>query len=168
MNIGIRNNECQELMYIRNTYYMMKMNEAQRILILVLAHANFFTHTNIVWTHVIHANILWTHAICLINAKLLWTYATHEPMHQCYPRHPRYLADSNTERNRVFKSQLSYCNKHSLIGTQHWQWTTAQNLINEGFWRNREHFLPDPFEILSNKEIERYPFLKYKSRIWDL
>ena len=103
--------------------------------------------------HVIHANILWTHAICLINAKLLWTYSTHETLHQCNPRHPRYLADSNTERNRVFKSQLSYCKKHSLIGTQHRQWTTAQNLINEGFWRNREHFLPDPFEILSNWTI---------------
>ena len=45
---------------------------------------------------------------------------------------------------------------------------TVFNFVDEEFLRNREHFLPNPIEILSNEKIETYPFLKYRFSIKNL
>ena len=39
--------------------------------------------------------------------------------------------------------------------------------MDEESLRNCEYILPDPIKIPSNEKTEAYPFLKYKSRIWD-
>ena len=63
------------------------------------------------------------------------TYAAILPTPPRYPHHSRYLADSNSERNRVFKSQLSRWKKYSLNQDSA---LTMMNCIelHEGFLRN--------------------------------
>ena len=125
--MGIQKDECQERIHIRNTYYVMKTNGTQRILILFLTHANFSTHTNILLTCATHAKVLWTHATNAAHvtyASFLTQANIYEPtpptpkFDQRHPRthatHPRHLADSNAERKRVFKSQLTCCKENSF------------------------------------------------------
>ena len=78
MNIRNTNRRMSGNEYIKNTYYIMKRNRTQRILILLLTHTNFSTHTNILWTSTYHAKILWTDVAHTTHAKFL-THAIFTP-----------------------------------------------------------------------------------------
>ena len=83
----------------------MKINGTQGILILFLTHSNFYESTPL------------TTPSPQFNPRHPRTHTRMLPTpltYPGYPRHPRYLADSNAERKRVFNPQLSCCKKHTL------------------------------------------------------
>ena len=85
-----------------------------------------FRPSLILWTHVTQVKIL-THVtpvFFLSHAKILWTHATHEPMHPRCPRHPRYLADS-------FQTKIVSYNYRKLKNFVSLVWKTISSYFDE-------------------------------------